>query len=104
MLTTFDTSKDTYLQTDGSKEGLGWTLYQENKKRKKSVVAVGSMALKPAQKLYSPVKIESLAIRFTVGKNEHYLRGCPRFVIRTDCKRIKDSRNKELMDINNSRV
>ena len=72
-------------------------LYQEDKKWKKLVVAVGSIALKPAQKLYSPVEIESLAIRFALAKNEHYLRGCPKFVIRTDCKGIKDSRNKELM-------
>ena len=86
---------------DGSKEGLGWTLYQEDKKKRKLLVTVGSTALKPAQKLYSSVEIESLGIRFALAKNEHYLRGFPRFVIRTNCNGIKDIRNKELMDIKN---
>ena len=62
-LNTYNTQKRTYLQTDGSILGLGFTLTQEDQKNNKFIIAVGSTAIKEQQKLLStPIEHESMAI------------------------------------------
>ena len=64
LLNTFDPNKQTFMQTDGSKEGLGFVLYQQDIDKNHSIVAVDSRSTKETQKLYSPIELEALAVHF----------------------------------------
>ena len=77
MLTQFDINKTTYLQMDGSKVGLWFTLYQKNEDDVVSIVAMGSTGIKGLQKLYSPMELESLAIQYALSKTKYYTLSCP---------------------------
>ena len=103
-LNTYDIHKKTYLQTDGSILGLGFTLTQEDEENNIFIIAVGSAALKSTQKLLTPIEHESMAIRFALHKCEFYLRYCPAFTIRTDCSGIVDTKGKDLQTIKNSHL
>ena len=65
---------------------------------------MGSSSLKPNQTLYSPIELESLALRFALDKLDHYLRGCPHFTIVLDCKTLVESQNKSLDHFKNSKI
>ena len=75
LLNTYDPTKQTFLQTDGSKDGLGFVLYQKDTENNHSIVAVDSRTTKETQKLYSPIKLEALAVRFALDKSQFYLLG-----------------------------
>ena len=104
LLNTYDVHKKTYLQTDGSILGLGFTLSQEDEDNNIFIISVGSAALKSTQTLLSPIEHKSMAIHFALHKCEYYLRHCPAFTIRTDCSGIVDSQGKDLQSIKNSHI
>ena len=52
-LTTSDTTRDTYFQTDGAKTRFGFILYQ-------------------TKKLYSPIDLECLSMHFALSKTNYW--------------------------------
>ena len=68
-----DFTKKFYLYTDISDSGLGAILSQKDNKERKWVVAYASILLKSAEKNYSDIEKEALAIVWTVRQFQHYL-------------------------------
>ena len=82
-LTPMDIRKETHIHCDASKEGLGWVLSQLQDDTKevtdyqaaRDVITFGSTTLKDAQRRYSPVELELLAIVTSVSCLKYYTRG-----------------------------
>ena len=79
-LTPVNTSSALILHTDASTDGLGWILSQlrsnDNNQDVYSsphyIIAMGSSTLSSAQKRYSPVEIEVLAISHSIHKLDFF--------------------------------
>ncbi|KHJ39848.1 hypothetical protein D918_10120 [Trichuris suis] len=78
LLVAPDLSKEFQLCTDASEHGIGAVLEQEGR-----VVAYASRALRPAEKNYSVIEKECLAIVFATKKFRHFLLGS-KFRVLTD--------------------
>ncbi|KAL1447423.1 hypothetical protein WDU94_005583 [Cyamophila willieti] len=72
-----------FLQTDGSLQGLGACLYQEDEEGKKRIIANISTTLNETQRKYHSNEIECMAIVWAVKKLQVYLEG-KKFKLRTD--------------------
>ena len=92
------------MQSDGSKDGLGFVLYQKDEQNHYSIIAVDSRTTKEPQKLYAPIELESLAVRFALDKTQFYLLGSQEFTIFSDCLSLVNTQGKSLMNIKNQRV
>jgi hypothetical protein len=68
-----DFSKTFYLASDASKVGIGAVLYQVQDKGKERVIYYASRALNNAERNYSTIEREFLAIIFAVEKFKYYL-------------------------------
>ena len=79
-------------------------LYQRDTENNHSIVAVDSRSTKETQKLYSPIELEALAVRFALDKSQLYLLGSPEFTIISDCLSLVNTQGKSLMNIKNQRV
>ena len=66
----FDPHKDTVLQVDASKYGLGATLLQEGKP-----ISYASKSLTPSEINYAQIEKEMLAILFGCKHFHHYIYG-----------------------------
>jgi len=82
-----DTSKPFVLRTDASDEGLGAVLLQEHEGQL-FPVSFASKKLSQAQKHYSTIEKECLAVVWAVQKYELYLQGV-NFVLQTDHHPLK---------------
>lgn len=80
VLAYFDINKPIVLSVDSSSEGMGCVIFQEGKP-----VAYGSRALTLAEKMYSQIEKECLAIVFGCIKFNQYLFG-QHFTVETDHK------------------
>ena len=79
-----DYTKDSLLETDTSKEGLGVVLSQKQADTHYHPVAYGSQALTAYEKNYHPTKLEFLALKWAVMEHfKEYLLYQP-FLVRTD--------------------
>ena len=84
LLSAFDRSLETFLFTDGStKHGCGWCLMQKTKEGQWRLVQCGSISLKEAERRYSVIDTELLAMTYGILKNSYYLRGC-KFTVMVD--------------------
>ena len=77
---------DTFVYSDYSSKGLGYVLCQENPKdrRQKHIVHMGSVPLNPRQQDLPAIYGKNLGIVVALEKLRYWLRGCPRFTVRTD--------------------
>ena len=87
------------LQTDASNHGVSGCLLQEVKGVRHPVLYV-SRKLKPAERNYSTIEKECLAVVFAISKLQHYLYG-NEFVLETDHRPLTWMRTK---DHQNARV
>ena len=88
------TAKPFVLQTDASSLGIGAVLEQDGK-----VVAYASRVLTKAEKSYSVIQQECLAIVYTLKQLRQYLLGCP-FTLQTDhapLQRLSNQKTKGLL-------
>ena len=82
-LTYFDPQKETVLQVDASKKGLGATLMQENKP-----VAFASKALTDTESRDANIERELLAVVYGCEKSHNYLSG-QSFTVQSDHKPLE---------------
>ena len=81
-----DFDKPFLLETDTSKEGLGVVLSQKQDDRCYHPITFGSCSLTPAEKNYHSLKLEFLALKWSVMEHfKEYLVYAP-FVVKTDNK------------------
>ena len=84
LLAAFDKNLETFLFTDGStKHGCGWSLMQKTKDGQWRLIQCGSISLKDAERRYSVIDTELLAMTYGILKSSYYLRGC-RFTVMVD--------------------
>ena len=84
LLAAFDKALETFLFTDGStKHGCGWCLLQKSSKGEWRLVQCGSISLKEAERRYSVIDTELLAMVYGIMKSSFYLRGC-KFTVMVD--------------------
>ena len=81
----FSLSKDVVLQVDASGLGLGAVLLQPDEEKSLRPVAYASRVLTPAERNYSNIEREALALIFGAHKFRQYLMGT-NFTFRTDHK------------------
>ena len=101
----FDPALKTGLLTDASRlHGLGYILLQWGAANETRIVQCGSFALTPAQKNYSTIELEFLAIVRAMEKCKFYLHGMETFKVITDHKPLLGVMNKEAGDLNSNRL
>ncbi len=83
-----DFTKTFILYTDACGIGLGAVLTQKKEDGKERAIAFISRHLKPAEKNYSTIEQEALAIVWAIGKFRTYLYGRP-FTVATDHAPLK---------------
>ena len=83
LLAYYNLKKQTVLQTDASIKGLGACLLQEER-----TVHFASRALPEAQKGYTAIKLESLAIAWAMEKFHHFMYGS-HFILKTNQKTLE---------------
>ncbi|XP_045448702.1 uncharacterized protein K02A2.6-like [Melitaea cinxia] len=85
ILVHYDESKPVVVTCDASGRGIGAVLAQADECGRERAVAYASRALTPAERNYSQIHREALAIVFAVKKFHQYLYG-RHFILRTDHK------------------
>ena len=85
LLVHFDSKKEVILTCDASQYGIGAVLSHINDNNDEQPIAFGSRTLHPAEKKYSQIEKEALAVVFGVKKFHNYLFGKP-FTINSDHK------------------
>ena len=85
FLTHFDPNLDIIVASDASTQGVGACILHKWKDGKVRPIAHASRSLVPAERNYSQIEKEALAIIFTVTKFNRYIHG-RRFTLQTDHK------------------
>ena len=113
---TFDTNLPTVLSTDWSKEGIGFCLLQKTCSCSGPISPVccrvgwrltlcNSRFTRDAEKNYSPVEGECLAVCWALEKAKHFVLGCPNLTVAVDHKPLLGLLgDKDLGDIENPRL
>ena len=112
---TFDTSRKTCLQTDWSKEGIGYLLLQKYCKCKEEspvccpegwkLVFAGSRFLTPTESRYSPTEGEALAVSWSLKHSRMFTLGCDNLLVVVDHKPLLGILNdRDLDNIMNPRL
>ena len=112
---TFQIGKDTYLTTDWSKTGIGFTLTQKHCScpivdplcggGHWELVYAGSRFTTQAEKRYAPIEGEALALLFGLESCRMFTMGCPNLTIAVDHKPlVRIFNNRDLHDIKNPRL
>lgn len=88
VLRSVDYTKDLYLRTDASKQGVGAYIFQYDKDGSELPVVYVSKAFDTTQANWSTSEQEAFAIVFAVTKLRHYLLGYP-FIIQSDHRNLQ---------------
>lgn len=88
VLALYDPTKEIIISCDASPYGIGCVLSQIFDKVEKPVLFASS-SLSPAEKNYSQVHREALAVVFSVKKFHKYIYG-KEFTIRSDCQALRE--------------
>ena len=112
----FDINKTTCLQTDWSKDGIGYLLLQKhcscpNDKAPTccregwKLIFAGSRFTKGAKSNYSPTEGESFAIAWSINHAKLFVLGCKSLIVVSDHKPLLGIfNNRTLTDIDNPRI
>ena len=112
----YDITRETCLQTDYSKEGLGYLLLQKYCKCSLDMaplcchdgwklVFAGSRFTKGAESRYAPTEGEALAVAWALNHAHLFTKGCPNIIVSTDHRPLLGILNdKPLEDIKNPRL
>ena len=112
----FDKTKNTCLQTDWCRNGLGYLLLQQNCsctsdkaplccKDGWKLVLAGSRFTKGAEERYSPTEGEALAVAWSLEHAKIFVLGCEKLFISTDHKPLLGIlHDRSLASINNPRL
>ena len=112
----YDVNRHTCIQTDFSKEGLGYLLLQKYCncsldyaplccKGGWQLVCAGSRFTKGAESNYAPTEGEALAVAWSLNHAGIFTLGCPRLIVSTDHKPLLGIfNNKPLWEIKNPRI
>lgn len=112
---TFDTSLRTCLQTDWSKNGMGFLLLQKHCdciphdnpqccRDGWKLTYAGSRFTKEVETRYSPTEGEATAVAWSLNKAKMFTLGCNNLTVATDHQPLLGLFNKELNDITNPRL
>lgn len=93
VLALYDPKKDTIVQTDASKFGLGCVLMQEGRP-----VAFASRTLAPNEVKYAQIEKELLAIVFACERFHFYLYG-REFLVQSDHKPLESLMERDIDDV-----
>ena len=112
----FDPKRNTCLQTDWSKEGIGYLLLQQHCscdlarapiccKDGWQLVFAGSRFTSDSETRYSPTEGEALAVAWGLEHARMFVLGCNRLIISTDHKPLLGIlKNRDLGSITNARI
>ena len=115
-ISTFDVNKKTCLQTDWSKEGIGYLLLQQhcdcNTEKAPScsengwkLIYAGSRFTHETESRYAPTEGEALAVSWSLEHSKMFTLGSENLIISTDHRPLLGIfNNKELNSINNPRI
>ena len=113
---TFDVDKATCLQTDWSRDGIGYLLLQKNCQCTENenpicckngwhLVFAGSRFTRDAETKYSPTEGEALAVAWSLEHAKMFVLGCKNLIISTDHKPLEGIlRDRHLSTIANPRI
>ena len=113
---TFDCNKPTCLQTDWSKEGIGYLLLQQHCSCKSAkaplccpdgwkLVYAGSRVTQPSESRYSPTEGEALAVSWALHHSRLFTLGCKNLLTSVDHKPLLGIfKNRSLDSIDNPRI
>ena len=112
---TFDASRKTCLQTDWSREGIGYLLLQKHCKCTDDspvccqdgwqLIYAGSRFLSPAESRYTPTEGEALAVAWSLQHSRMFTLGCKDLLICVDHKPLLGIFNdRELDNVANPRL
>ena len=107
MVKPFDPALRTGLLTDAARlYGLGYILLQwkQGEEEKTRIIQCGSFALTPAQRNYSTIELEFLAIVRAIHKCKFYLHGLEVFKVITDHKPLLGIMSKGSEELDNNRL
>jgi hypothetical protein len=88
-----DFTKDWFLETDGSKIGMGGILFQKDADNRRIVIGYASQAFKEAEQQWPAYERECYAAAYAMSYFRHYLIGRP-FKLLVDSKMIKHIQKK----------
>ena len=104
VLSPYDPSLPLHLMTDASREGgLGFILMQPNGD-KNNILECGSATLTPAQRNYSIVELELLAVVWSLEKCEYFTKGAPLITVLSDHASLAGLERRDLSQIYNGRL
>ena len=113
---TYDIQKTTCLQTDWSRQGIGYLLLQKNCNCKPisnptcckdgwQLVFAGSRFTKGAEANYSPTEGEALAVAWSLEHAKMFVLGCKDLIVSTDHKPLERIlQDRDLSSITNPRL
>jgi transposase InsO family protein len=105
VLKNFDSTKETRLETDASRTGLGFALMQQDPKTKHwHLVYCGSRQLTSAEANYSVCALELLGCTYALQKCRHYLIGFDGFTVLTDHSALCGLFQKDLSELTSPRL
>ena len=94
-----------FINCDASKDGVGYVTYQIKEDGKKSVIHIGSRALKENQKRWSANELEALAVAYAADQSKFFITNHPGEIkIFTDNSTICGMFRKDITEIENSRI
>ena len=100
MLRNFDSSRKTRLETDASRQGLGFALLQAYPNTNNwHLVQCGSRALSDAETRYAVCELEMLAICWSLLKCRHWILGFDGLVVVTDHSALVGVFHKDILSI-----
>lgn len=111
----FDVNRETCLQTDWSRSGMGFLLLQkhcycpttDNPRCCKGgwkLTYAGSRFTKDTESRYSPTEGEAAAVAWSLSKSRFFTLGCKNLIIATDHQPLLGLFTKQLNDITNPRL